>query len=143
MELTGRQNGALSFEIKQDSFTYTVDASPGSGGEGKGPTPKGLLLGGLIGCTGMDVADILRKMKQSYRSFELTASADQTSEEPKVFKTITLVYTIHGDDVDPDKVVKAVRLSQDKYCGVSAMLRKNSPIDIKIVVNGREIAYSG
>ena len=140
--VVARQKGKFSFEIQQEGFSYVVDASPGAG-EGKGPTPKGLLLGALAGCTGMDVVDVLRKMRMSYDSFDIQVRAEVASEDPKVYTSILLIYRLAGKEAEPDKVARAVRLSQEKYCGVSAMLRASCPIHIEIWVNDREVAYPG
>jgi len=98
----------------------------------KGMSPKALLLSGIAGCSAIDVVDILVKMRVSFSQFEVSAEAAQTEEHPRVFTQIDLVYRIDVDAADMDKVKKAVDLSLEKYCGVAAMLRKNSPIGYKI-----------
>jgi putative redox protein len=94
--------------------------------------PKALLLSGLAGCSGIDVVDILEKMRVEFSDFEIDVQAHQTDEHPKVFKDIHITYKIKTAQENADKVKKAIDLSLDKYCGVSAMLRKNSSIDYKI-----------
>jgi putative redox protein len=101
-------------------------------GDDSGPSPKQLVLAGLAGCTGMDVASLLKKMRVEYDSFEIYTEADLTEEHPKVFSEIRLVYRFKGENIDKAKVEKAVNLSKDRYCGVSAMLKKNSPIHFRI-----------
>ena len=98
----------------------------------EGPGPKSLLLSGLAGCTGIDIVDILTKMRVDFSGLQIEAEADQTDEHPKVFKEITLTYTLKTDPANEEKVLKAIRLSLDKYCGVAAMLRKNSPIEFNL-----------
>ncbi len=93
----------------------------------QGIRPKELLLMGLAGCTAMDVASILKKMHINFSNFSVTAEAKLTDEHPKVFNSIKIHYKISGN-VDKDKLEKAIKLSQDRYCGVSAMLRKTAPI---------------
>lgn len=140
MKVKAVQNGNLSFEINQEGYKYIVDAEEVVGGENKGPSPKGLLLGGLAGCTGMDVASILKKMRIEYDNFEVTVDAGLTSEHPKIYKDIVLEFRITGsDDLDIDKLKRAVELSQYRYCGVSEMLRRSSVIRYKIYLNGRII----
>ncbi len=99
-----------------------------------GASPKGLLLSGLGGCTGIDVVAILEKMRVPLEGFEVQASADLTEEHPKVFKSIQLRYVFRGRNLPMDKLEKAVILSMDRYCGVSAMLAKAAPISWEIVV---------
>ena len=139
MKISGRKTGKLAFEITQDRYTYTLDAPENAGGEGKGPSPKGLLLSGLIGCTGIDVALILGKMRVTIQDLEITAETELTEGEPSVFKEIILSYHITGNEKDAKKIKRAVSLSMDTYCGVSAMLEKNSRIIPKIYLNDKEI----
>nr|WP_321403188.1 OsmC family protein [uncultured Desulfobacter sp.] len=103
MKISGKKNGKLAFDIKHDSYTYTLDAPETIGGEGKGPSPKGLLLSGLIGCTGIDVAMILGKMRVEIQDLEITAQTELTDQQPSVFKDITLSYHITGDEKDAKK----------------------------------------
>ena len=139
MEISGIKIGKLAFEINQDTYTYTLDAPESVGGEGKGPSPKGLLLSSLIGCTGIDVAMILGKMRVEVQDLEITAQTELTDEQPSVFKEITLSYRITGDEKDAKKIKRAVSMSMETYCGVSAMLEKHSPIIHNIYLNGQEI----
>ena len=140
MKVSGTQNGFLSFDIQQDGHHVVVDADEKVGGEGKGPSPKGLLISGLVGCTGMDVASILRKMKIEYDNLELSAETEYTDVHPKVFKNILMKYFIEGDpNIDTAKIKRAVELSMTKYCGVTEMLKKNSDIEYIIYLNGEEI----
>nr|WP_319395730.1 OsmC family protein [uncultured Desulfobacter sp.] len=139
MEISGKKIGKLAFEINQDAYTYTLDAPESVGGEGKGPSPKGLLLSSLIGCTGIDVAMILGKMRVEIQDLKITAQTELTDEQPSVFKEITLSYRITGDEKDIKKIKRAVSMSMETYCGVSAMLEKHSPIIHNIYLNGREV----
>ena len=117
------------FESRQDQNTIKLD-----GDKKKGFGPKALLLAGLAGCSGIDVVDILKKMKVEFSDFTIDAEAEQTEEHPKVFKDILITYRIKTAGDNEMKVKKAIELSLDKYCGVSAMLKKNSDIDYKIVI---------
>ena len=108
-------------------------------GEDQFMSPKELLLQGLCGCTAMDVIALMRKYKQNMTQFEVTARTQLTSEHPMVFQEIELEYHIHGTDLDRSKVKEAVELSRNKYCGVSAMLEKNSPIRHSIFINGSKV----
>ena len=139
MKVTGKKTGILSFEIQQGTYAYTLDAPESSGGEGRGPSPKGLLLSGLVGCTGIDVATVLKKMRVAYANLEISAETELTDENPKVFKEIVLSYHITGNAEDAAKVKKAVSLSMDTYCGVSAMLEKNSRIIPEVYLNNKKI----
>jgi putative redox protein len=133
MEANVAWAGGMAFEAQQDGFTIGLDADPDFGGQGKGPKPKTLMLTALGGCTAMDVISILKKMQVPVEAFEVQASGDLTDDHPKVFKAIHLTYVFKGKDLPMDKLQRAVALSQDKYCGVSAMLAKACPVTHEIV----------
>lgn len=117
------------FESKQDGNAIQLD-----GDKEKGFGPKALLLSGLAGCSGIDIVDILEKMRVEFSDFTIEAEADQTEDHPKVFKSILVTYKIKTEKENEEKVKKAIDLSLEKYCGVSAMLKKNSPIDYKLEI---------
>lgn len=78
-------------------------------------------------------------MKVKIDSFYMDTQTDVTETHPKVFKDITLTYYFSGNlDNNINDIKKAINLSQEKYCGVSAML-KNSNIIVKVMVNGKEV----
>ena len=95
---------------------------------------KALLLAAVAACSGIDVVDILTKMRVEFSDLEIDTESEQTEEHPRVFKNIYLTYKIKTDPANEEKVKKAIDLSIDKYCGVSAMLKKNSPIHYKIQI---------
>jgi putative redox protein len=88
-----------------------------------GVSPMELILVGLAGCTGVDIVDILRKKRQDVRGFKVKVRGLRADTYPMVYKKIDIVYQIWGDDVDRTAIERAIQLSQDKYCSVSAMLR--------------------
>jgi len=133
MKSTVTWNSGLAFTAHQGGHSIPLDAPRESGGQDSGASPKGLLLSGLGGCTGMDVVSILEKMRVPLEGLEVQATAELTEDHPKVFKSIHLRYAFRGRDLAMDKLEKAVILSMDRYCGVSAMLAKAAPITWEIV----------
>lgn len=117
------------FESKHDKNKIKID-----GDKENGYGPKALLLAGLAGCSGVDVVDILEKMRVIFSDLVIEVEAEQTEEHPKVFKHILMTFKVKTVVENEDKVKKAIELSLEKYCGVSAMLRKNSTIDYKLVI---------
>ncbi|ANE50978.1 OsmC family protein [Flavisolibacter tropicus] len=99
-----------------------------------GFSPKALLLSGLAGCSGIDVVDILEKMRVPFADLQIEAEADQTEEFPRVFKDIHLNFSVVTGEENRDKVIKAIDLSLEKYCGVAAMLKKNSKIAYTLTI---------
>ncbi|MDZ7725634.1 MAG: OsmC family protein [candidate division KSB1 bacterium] len=127
-------NENMHFTAKLDGFEISMDAGESVGGQGKGVKPKGLTLVSLAGCTGMDVISILRKMRAEPETFSINVEAETSDEHPKVYTTIKVIYRFKGGDITRDKAEKAVQLSQEKYCGVSAMLKKAATIDYEIII---------
>lgn len=125
----------MAFEVEVNNHKFIVDADEKVGGTDRGPRPKPLILAGLGGCTGMDVISILRKMRVEPEYFNVSVSAETTDEHPKYYNKIHLTYEFRGKDLPMDKLEKAVNLSQERYCGVSAMLTKAAELthEIKIL----------
>lgn len=115
---------------KDHEFTSSLDHNSIKidGARKKGFGPKALLLAGLAGCSGIDIVDVLKKMRVKFSDFSIEVKAAQTEDYPKVYKDIYITYKIKTDQENEEKVRKAIDLSLGKYCGVSAMLQKNSPI---------------
>jgi putative redox protein len=120
--------GGMAFTSEVNGHHIALDLSPEDGGQNTGARPKPLLLTALAGCTGVDVVSILNKMHVTFSDLRIEADADLSEEHPKVYTAIRLTYKIKVKDEDRDKVIKAVTLSKEKYCGVSAMLEKVCPI---------------
>lgn len=116
--------GGMSFDTTVDGHTFKLDTKPAGGGNNEGPSPKPLLLSALAGCTGMDVVSLLNKMRVPFSDFSISIKANLTDEHPRVYDEATMVYQIKIAEADHDKMEKAVTLSKEKYCGVSAMLGK-------------------
>ena len=126
------RNG-MSFDVEVEGHTLPIDAAEAFGGQGYGPKPKTLLLTALAGCTGMDVVSMLKKMRMEFDAFAIKVDGQLTETHPKTYETIHLTYTFSGDGLDSKKIEKAVRLSQEQYCGVTAILEKTAKITYDIV----------
>jgi len=115
---------------KDHEFTSSLDHNTIKidGARKNGFGPKALLLSGLAGCSGIDIVDVLKKMRVEFSDFSIEVKAAQTEDLPKVYKDIYITYKVKTDKENKEKVKKAIDLSLEKYCGVSAMLQKNSPI---------------
>jgi len=127
----------MKFQGESRGFTIQMDSKPPFGDD-TAATPKEIVLQGLCGCTAMDTIALLKKFKQNVTHLSVSATTDLTSGHPSVFTAISLVYEINGPE-DAEKVKEAVQLSRSKYCGVIAMLEKNSEINYQIILNGRTL----
>lgn len=135
MESVARWAGGLRFDgTFSTGHSIVLDGSSDHGGSDEGPRPVETLLMGLAGCTGMDVIAILRKKRQSVSSFRVIVSGERREEHPRVFQKIHVTYEIVGKGVDVEAARQAVHLSEDKYCSVSAMMRKAVDITTEIRV---------
>ena len=99
-------------------------------------SPKELVLIALGGCTGMDVISILKKMRENVDRFEIDIDAESEEEKhPKVYTKIHILYNFWGDTLKKAVVEKAISLSQESYCSVSAMLKKSVEITYSYKIN--------
>ena len=134
MKTITRWSKDMAFESEYDGHAIELNGANGPDGKRLAFSPKALLLSGLAGCSGIDVVDILTKMKVPFTQLEIEAESEPVAEHPKVFQDIIIEYKIDAAPADEDKVKRAVSLSLEKYCGVAAMLRKNSAIVPKITL---------
>lgn len=131
-EVSFGYNGGMSLKGEVNGHEMILDADESFGGNNQGPRPKPLLLVSLIGCTSLDVISLLKKMRVDFKDLKVDASGSLTEEHPKYYDKIKLVYHIWGTDLDRSKVEKAVNYSQERYCGVTAMLEKAAEITYEI-----------
>lgn len=124
----------MAFEANVNNHKIIIDADETVGGKDRGPRPKPLTLVSLGGCTGMDVISILTKMRVKPDYFNVEIEGELTEEHPKYYHTIRINYIFKGKDLPMEKLEKAVTLSQDRYCGVTAMLDKAAKIEHKIII---------
>lgn len=124
----------MAFESSNPSgLSLSIDAGPDDGGQGKGLKPKALMLSALAGCSGLDVAMLIRKMKLDVENFSIETIANLTDEHPKYYDAVILEYHFWGDSLDEKKLQRAVDLSVEKYCGVMEMFRKFANLEIKTI----------
>lgn len=125
--------GSMQFESSNPSGeTLWINAGPENGGEGNGLRPKALMLSALAGCSGLDVASLIQKMKLEISDFHIDAKANLTDEHPKIYDAVQLEYHFYGSNLDEAKLKKTVDLSVEKYCGVMEMFRKFATVDVKL-----------
>ncbi|MDE2088879.1 MAG: OsmC family protein [Gammaproteobacteria bacterium] len=126
----------VTFLGESDSgHALIMDGAPDSGGRNLGPRPMEMVLLGLGGCTGFDVVQILKKARQPVTDCVIEITAERADEPPKVFTSLHLHYIVSGKGLAQAQVQRAIGLSAEKYCSVSAMLNKTTKIshDYEIV----------
>ena len=127
MKTTTKWKSGQAFESVYNNSHIEIDGRAGF-------SPKALLLSGLAGCSGIDVVEILEKMRVPFASLEIEVETEQTEGPPKVFRDIHIHFIVTTGEENRDKVKKAIDLSLEKYCGVSAMLQKHSAINYTLTI---------
>jgi putative redox protein len=122
----------MGFLAKGDSgLLVQMDAGVPEGGSNSGARPMELILHALGGCTGMDVVSILKKMQIDLKDFTIEINGERATEHPKKYTHIHLIFKAVGSNIDQNKVMRAVELSQSKYCSVAASL--NAKITYEVI----------
>lgn len=122
--LVAEWKGNMAFETEVSGHKLIMDAPQEVGGEDLGPRPKILMLSALAGCTGMDVVSILKKMRVELDDLKIKVEGSLTDEHPKQYNKIHVIYEFKGKNLPLAKLEKAVKLSEESYCGVGAVYRK-------------------
>ncbi len=123
----------LAFDAKYDKYEIKLDSDPKFGGQDYGMRPKPLLLVSLGGCTAMDVASLLKKMRAEVDEFKVIVKGKLAEEHPKYYTDIKVEYHFFAKEYKKDKIEKAVKLSRERYCGVYYMLEKAANIEYEII----------
>lgn len=132
--ITTTWKGNMAFESNNPSgLNINIDAGPENGGDGEGLRPKALMLSSLAGCSGLDVASLIKKMKLEVDDFKMETIGELTDEHPKYYHKVVLEYHFYGANLNEEKLQRAVDLSVEKYCGVMEMFRKFAELEIKSI----------
>ena len=131
--------GKMQFNALVNDHTIIMDAPERAGGEDLGPIPKPFILTALSGCTGMDIVAILRKSGKEVQDFNITVTGEISKQHPIVYTAIHLVYDFKGEQDFKQDALNAVMDSQEKFCGVSHMLKKIMPVTWDIHFNSEQI----
>lgn len=111
-----------------DGPAIVLDSKGGTYGTHSGLTPVELVLVGLAGCTAMDVVSIMAKKRQPMTNMQVKVDAENAEQHPMVFTKIHITYTAHGSEIDEKALIRAIKLSEERYCPVQAMLRSTVEI---------------
>lgn len=127
-------NDKLNFEgIVENNDPISIDYTPPLG-DNSGYTSLELLLLSLSSCLGSSVLTFLRKMKKTINSCEIHATGIRKEAHPTCFSSIIMEIKIQSSDVSLDDLDKVIKLSEETYCPVWAMLKGNVDIGIKPVI---------
>lgn len=117
------------FELRnEDGVICGIDANPSIGGKGKGFRPMQLLAGSLAGCASIDILLILKKQRIEPTKFGIKIETTRSEGVPAIFEEIKLIFEVN-QEVPQEKLEKAIKLTLEKYCSVSASLKE----EVKVV----------
>jgi putative redox protein len=131
--------GKMQFNALVNGHTIVMDGPEKVGGEDNGPIPKPFILTALAGCTGMDIAAILRKADKKPDDFDMKVIGEISKRVPIEYIAIHVIYEFKGAAENKEATLNAVTDSQEKYCGVSSMLKKALPVTWEVKYNGELI----
>ncbi len=138
-EIEAQWMGKMQFNAAVNGHTVIMDAPERVGGDDHGPIPKPFVLTALSGCTGMDVVAHLRKIGKPADEFSMKVIGEISTRPPIEYVAVHVVYEFTGAEENRAAALEAVTLSQEKYCGVSHMLKKIMPVTWEILYNGQRI----
>ena len=147
-EIETQWMGKMQFNALVNGHTIIMDAPERVGGEDNGSIPKPFVLTALSGCTGMDIVSILRKANKELTDFSIKVTGELSKQVPIEYVSMHVLYEFQGEASRRDDALEAVNLSQEKYCGVSHMLKKALPITWEVnynwetIFNNREISMA-
>ena len=128
-----------TFIAKGDSNHWVVlDSVKQFGGSEAASKPMEMVLMALGGCTALDTESLINKMRTPVDEFHVEITAERQDEHPKVFTKIHLTFFFKGKNLNKANIAKAVKLSQEKYCSVTAMLSESVDISYEIKYTGEE-----
>lgn len=117
-----------------------IEAPSEEGKPTKGTTSKQLFLQGLASCTAGVVIYLLEKMRAGLPTkFKVDVSGQLTNDHPMFFETINITYTLEGD-ISDEKIKKVIQMSEEKYCGLTYMLRDVAKFNVRVIYNGNDIS---
>ena len=139
-----RVDNAFHFEaVGTAGIPVNIDANPEVGGHNAGARPMEMLLMGLGGCSAIDIILILQKQKQEITDFRIHIDGDREANAvPSVFTNIRIHYALSGPNLSEEKVNRAIALSMDKYCSVSAILNKTATLSYTFSINAVSVEAS-
>ncbi|MEO6405539.1 MAG: OsmC family protein [Ferruginibacter sp.] len=138
-EIETQWMGKMQFNSLINGHTIVMDAPERVGGEDNGPIPKPFVLSALSGCTGMDIVAILRKAQKEVQDFSMKVTGEISKKQPIEYIAIHVLYDFKGLDENKQAALDAVNDSQNKYCGVSSMLKKALPVTWEVNYNAVKI----
>jgi len=136
MKTTVKWTAPMNFSgVTPSGHELKMDAGANDGGQDMAARPTEFLLYAVAGCTGIDIISILKKMRLEVDDFSMDIEGSRAEEHPRRFTVIHVHYVLVGE-LPEDKVIRAIKLSKDKYCSVAASL--SAEITASYSINGQQ-----
>ena len=129
-KVTTTWKGGMLFESTNPGGNLLIN--DGENPDEQAYKPKALMLASLAGCSGLDVASLLKKMRAEVDGFTIDVEANLTDEHPKFYDKVKVIYNFYGSEFKKDKIEKSVKLSVERYCGVMEMFRQFAEVTTEI-----------
>jgi putative redox protein len=128
LEVSATWKGKLAFDAKGHTAVVVPADYVKPLGDDKAPMPMELLLMSLAACSGGTVATLLARANIKPDKLEVRASGERREEHPTTFESIRLEFRVKGGNADRASVEKAIKMSEERFCPVWAMLKGAVPI---------------
>ena len=133
MKIKTGYDGNMRFKTG-GTVPVVMDAVKKAGGKAEAPSPKEMVLYGLAGCTGMDVVYILNKRNIPFEKLDISVEAELTEYHPKTFTHIKVIFIFTADTSYKQEIERAITLSSEDICGVTAMLGKSAEMERELII---------
>ena len=130
--VTTKWLGEMAFEATNQGGLIKMDADAEVGGNNDGLRPKSMMLASLAGCSAMDIASLVTKMRVALDTFTIDVEGELTEEHPKYYEKMHVIYEFQGENLPMEKLEKAVKMSEETYCGVEALYKRAIEITSEI-----------
>ena len=124
--------GKMQLESEGPGGKLLMDTTEEFGGNNEGLRPKALMLSALAGCAGFDIISILKKMRAEVQHFEIEVYGELTEQQPKYYHKVRMVFKFYDKKFQKQKIEKAIKMSEETYCGVMAMFKKFAQVTTEI-----------
>lgn len=124
MKVNVRYNKNMSFIGKNETNHETHYDTKSDGIDPESASPMEILLEAAAACSGIDVVSMMNKRKKTIDSMNIEVTGEKREEHPKIYTKVHMLYTLTSQDIESNELERAISLSHEKYCSVSATLKE-------------------
>lgn len=123
MKVNVKYNKNMSFIGENEAGHKTMFDTASAGGDYQAATPMEILLEAAAACSAIDVIAMLNKRRKTITDFNIEVTGEKREEHPNIYNKVHMKYTLISPDTEESELERAISLSQDKYCSVSATIK--------------------